>query len=382
LTAPIPNILEARADLPAGVQAVIEKAMAKNRDERYATAGAMAEAVQAVLNGEATAVPTKSAPVVETKPEPIATRAAPVIEMEPKPVPEKETAVSEPASPPPLAAQPTPPPAARPAPVQPAAAKSGGGIPKWIYAVVGVVVVAIIGVIALSGGGGPDDIPEEPAVGAVSSGDTVVEAAPTEAVSPTDSPVEAVSGSQFNDNFNYFNDPDQWDYGFDEGTDLYFEDGQAIFSTQLQGSTWANYLDTFDDGTYEVDVTATAAQAGSVGFGMLVMYDEASWSWYEFTLDTDGSAAVFYCEDGCDQVDEPFFDGWTSFDAVNPGLNASNTLRIEADQGQLTFYVNDQEFGTIFDDRRTSGNIGLILYNNDEQDLEVVFDNFTYTPAP
>lgn len=369
LTAPIPNILEAHPDLPAGIQAVIEKAMAKDRDERYATAGELAEAVQAMLAGEKTAVTPEPAPVVETKPErepePMPMRAAPVVEIEREPVVETETAVPQPKSAAPPKPEPTPPPDAKSAPTQPAAAQRGG-IPKWLYAVAGLVVVVIIGVIALAGGG---------------SGDNFEPAAVAEEVK---APAEANLSGQFDPGFNYFDDPDQWDYFFDEGDDtyLYFEDGQAIFSTQLQGPAWANYREPFGDGTYEVEVTATAARAGSSGFGMLVMYDETSWSWYEFTLNTNGDAAVFYCEEGCDAVDEPLFDGWTHFDGVEAGLDAANTLRIEANQGSLTFYVNDQELGTIFDDRRTSGNIGLILHNDSEQDLEVVFDNFTYTPAP
>ncbi len=387
LTAPIPNALAARSDLPAGVQAVIEKAMAKDRADRYATAGEMAEAVQAVLNGKTvTAVPTKAAPVVdikpEPKPEPAVVTAVPKPSLAPPPQPETT----------PQAAQPTPSPA-------PAAAKSGRRIPWWVFAVVGVVIVACLGIFLFSGGDDSSTPLDGPAAGDVQAADVrtevlAVEVLPTEApadepgLKPTavpeenEDPAEVSLSSQFDPDFNYLDDPDQWDYFFDDGIDLYFENGQATFSTQLQGSAWANYLDTFDDGTYEVEVTATAAQAGAVGFGMLFMYDEASWSWYEFTLDTDGSAAVFYCEDGCDKVDEPFFGGWTSFDAINAGAGATNTIRVEANQGQLTFFVNDQEFGTIFDDRRTSGNIGLILYNDVEQSLEVVFDNFTYTPAP
>jgi serine/threonine protein kinase len=42
---PVPNILEARADLPPGFEGVIRRAMAKQPDDRYQTAGEMAEAV-------------------------------------------------------------------------------------------------------------------------------------------------------------------------------------------------------------------------------------------------------------------------------------------------------------------------------------------------
>lgn len=220
LTAPIPNILEARPDLPAGVQAVIEKAMAKDRDERYETAEAMVAAVQAVLDEKkVTAVPVKAAPIMEPapEPEPIPKRSVPVIEVEPEPVMAAavETAVNQAAE---LAAtqpkpEPTSPPAVKSAPTQPAAAKRGG-IPKWIYAVVGVVVVAIIGVIALSGGGDADDLPEESA--AIS--EEVVQ------------PVVKEAASDSGDELSYFNGPDGWEPTelFDEGDEFEIGIGQAV----------------------------------------------------------------------------------------------------------------------------------------------------------
>lgn len=48
---PVPNIHTIQPNLPLGGQAVIEKAMAKNRDERYATAREMAAALKAVAEG-------------------------------------------------------------------------------------------------------------------------------------------------------------------------------------------------------------------------------------------------------------------------------------------------------------------------------------------
>jgi eukaryotic-like serine/threonine-protein kinase len=46
---PIPRILESAPTLPATCQHVLSKAMAKNRDDRYLTAAAFAEAVQTML---------------------------------------------------------------------------------------------------------------------------------------------------------------------------------------------------------------------------------------------------------------------------------------------------------------------------------------------
>jgi predicted Ser/Thr protein kinase len=52
ITEPVPHILDFNPQLPAGVEMVIERAMAKNRDERFSTAGQMADALQAVARGE------------------------------------------------------------------------------------------------------------------------------------------------------------------------------------------------------------------------------------------------------------------------------------------------------------------------------------------
>ncbi len=57
LLEPIPNILEYRQDLPAACQTVIEKVLAKNKEERYATAGEFAISLQAALFGEINGVP-------------------------------------------------------------------------------------------------------------------------------------------------------------------------------------------------------------------------------------------------------------------------------------------------------------------------------------
>jgi serine/threonine-protein kinase len=50
ITKPIPDLRPLRPDLPPQVQAVLERAMAKPRDQRYATAGELAQAVAALLS--------------------------------------------------------------------------------------------------------------------------------------------------------------------------------------------------------------------------------------------------------------------------------------------------------------------------------------------
>ncbi len=407
LTAPIPNVLAARADLPAGIQAVIEKAMAKNRDERYATAGEMAEAVQAVLNGQKTAVTPEPAPVVETesepKPEPAPTRAAPVVAVEPEP--KVETAAAQPAPAVPPKRDPVPPPAAKPAPTPPAAAKSGG-IPKWIYAAAGVVVIAIIAVIALSGGGDdPGDEVEEPVAADVGSEEAVVETAPTIAPAtavpatdvptveptpleptevPTEVPVEEPEApivQEFDPSFNYFDDPDLWETIVTAENDEWnFDRGQVTAFMTDPGINMAFYSEPFGEGLYEVDVTIPEADDLTTAVGIVVLIDEETFDWYEMILDEEGGILVTFCKVGCEEFEWNPIGEWFYDEAVNVGAGAKNHLGMEVVDGEINLYVNDKLVGTVPEIEHESGFMGLSLQNNAAQKVTAVFENFTYTP--
>jgi serine/threonine protein kinase len=218
---PIPDIREVRPDLPAEVQTVIERAMAKDPADRYQRAGELAaalrDAAMVAISPEEEAPPLEEEPAAP-EPEPFETEVAPPEEEEPEPFvteaaplePEEEPFVTEVASPePPLdipltgpiaeeqplpepspgvsAAEPTDEPSyavplapedtrepiptpmpsaprrdnvtARPAPRQ------RRGVPTWLW-VGGVGVVLVVGMLALAGvfGGGPGAAPaEEPA---------------------------------------------------------------------------------------------------------------------------------------------------------------------------------------------------------------------------
>jgi serine/threonine-protein kinase len=52
ITDPVPHILDVNPDLPPAIEAVIEKAMAKDRNERFSTVKALADALEAVAQGE------------------------------------------------------------------------------------------------------------------------------------------------------------------------------------------------------------------------------------------------------------------------------------------------------------------------------------------
>ena len=76
ITDPVPHILDVKPDLPPAVEAVIEKAMAKNRDERFPTVKSLADALAAVARGETPDLATIAAlPRTPAKPANDKTRA-------------------------------------------------------------------------------------------------------------------------------------------------------------------------------------------------------------------------------------------------------------------------------------------------------------------
>jgi serine/threonine protein kinase len=64
ITDPVPHILDVKPDLPNDLEEVVEKAMAKDRDDRYQTVKALAEDLEAVARGEKPKLPSSDATMV------------------------------------------------------------------------------------------------------------------------------------------------------------------------------------------------------------------------------------------------------------------------------------------------------------------------------
>ena len=125
LTEPVPRVLEVKPDLPPGCETVIERALAKDRTERFGTAGDLAHALTSAAKGEQVTLTRPTAKPVSTST---------------KPAQAQKTVASVPAE---TAAPPF-------GGVTPAA---GRKIPIWVWAA-GAVVIAgvVIGLLALGGG--------------------------------------------------------------------------------------------------------------------------------------------------------------------------------------------------------------------------------------
>lgn len=153
ITDPVPHILDSNPNLPAEIEPVIERAMAKNRDERYPNAKEFSQALTAVAKGESPTFTPAKVPAG-------------------KPV-DKTRVASHPAGPTQVAAHPS-------------TAKSGG-FPLWVLGLGGLVLLAIlvVGGIFLLGGG----IPTSPAATATETAPAPApEASVTEPVLPVEEP--------------------------------------------------------------------------------------------------------------------------------------------------------------------------------------------------
>jgi serine/threonine protein kinase len=118
LSAPVPAVGQLRPGLPLGVQAVLDRAMAKDPDDRYDSCGAMAAAFAEALRGPAAPVEPETKPVPAAAPrDGLPTPRPPAAERLPETPPPGFAAPFPPSVPPPTAAEPALPPA-EPAPLQ------------------------------------------------------------------------------------------------------------------------------------------------------------------------------------------------------------------------------------------------------------------------
>ena len=147
------------------------------------------------------------------------------------------------------------------------------------------------------------------------------------------------------------------------------------------GIYWASAGEQFGDGIYEVEATAISGPEDN-GFGMVFMVDDAAGSFYLFEISSDGFVWIGRCEGNCqDDMEILVEGGWFESAAVKQGLGETNRLRVDANGGNLTFFVNNQEVGQAFDDTFTQGNIGVAVETIGIGDVQVHFDNYAYTPA-
>jgi hypothetical protein len=143
---------------------------------------------------------------------------------------------------------------------------------------------------------------------------------------------------------------------------------------------WTTGGENFGDGVYEVEATQVAGPVNN-GYGMVFRVNDDRDDFYVFEISGDGFVWIGrYRAGGKDEIQPLVGDWWFESTAVRPGLNQTNTLRVQAEGANMIFFVNGQEVGRVTDDAFSSGDIGLMVETLGEGGVRVQFDNFSVTP--
>lgn len=146
---PVPQILSLRPDLPPACNEIINKAMAKERDERFASATDLSTALTAVTkpNLEQPSLARLEAELSEMQADLLDEVAPPATPTRTTAVPLESPTVTTEVPPPPPPVGTGSAPVNFPTPVP--QVQTGGGVPKWVWGVVGLIVVLCLGGIAV-----------------------------------------------------------------------------------------------------------------------------------------------------------------------------------------------------------------------------------------
>lgn len=348
LNDPVPSARSLRPDLPPEVDVVLAKAMAKEREQRYARASDMAADLQRLANGSiqfavapafVAAIPASEAPT-EALPAPGNPQPLNVSIFQPGILDSGNVRVPVPAAP---ASQPIP--SRQSAPAQP-------GRHSFRSIMVGLVLLAmgVCGFLfitgALVGIGLPAWLRSQP---------------------PTPLPV---GKTLFADDFSDTNSG--WpagknargEYGYDMGS-------FRIWVSAIDSVQWVSTQRVYADQSVFVEARPISNDANGY-YGLLCrIRDERNF--YYFVIRNDGSYTIGKYKDGQFRALLP--EGWVKGRSINPG-GQSNRLRADCIGDALRLSVNDVVLAQISDADFASGLAGMLAASLGGRGYEVKFDNF------
>jgi hypothetical protein len=178
-----------------------------------------------------------------------------------------------------------------------------------------------------------------------------------------------------------FDEDGTWGTGISADVEGQVIDGAyELFVKSNQGVYMATAGKSFGDGVYEVDAAQVEGPLNN-GYGLLFRVDEADDSFYAFEVSGDGYVWIGYCTELCEAESIALVGGdWFRSPAVKTGLQETNNLKVIVNGIRMTFLVNGLEVGRAVDDRRSEGDVALMVEALGQPGVRVVFDNFSYTP--
>lgn len=178
-----------------------------------------------------------------------------------------------------------------------------------------------------------------------------------------------------------FDEPGDWGTGEDAYSIGAVVNGVYDFKVlENDISRWASAGQNFGDGIYEVEATPVEGPLDN-GFGLLFRADAAKGDFYLFKVSADGYVWIGRYRDGAEET-TIIGEHWFESPAVLRGLNATNRLKVQAEAGNLIFFVNEQEVGRVTDNTFSTGDVGILVQTLGGAGVRVLFDNLSVRPLP
>ena len=176
-----------------------------------------------------------------------------------------------------------------------------------------------------------------------------------------------------------FDSAGSWRTGSDTYTEGEVSDG--VYDLTIIGddvSRWSPAGKNFTNGVYEVEATQVEGPLDN-GYGMLLRADTEKGDFYLFKVSGDGYVWIGRY---VDEVEDQTIIGkhWFESPAVKKGLNQTNKLRVNAESGNLIFFINDSEVGRVTDHNFKEGDVGLYAQSLGLGGVRVLFDNLSVSP--
>jgi serine/threonine-protein kinase len=357
ITEPVPSIRSIRPDLPMELEHIISKAMAKDRERRYASAAELVHELRAIPDlsqGSGSPAPASGR---------LTRREELLTEVD---VDEGSQPVSLPSDSPPIKVDPTVSPERddrRSVPGSHPRGPSRGMLQIAAVAVVGLVILFTCGSAGLFGTWASLGLP-----GLFPGPEPSQTAAPT--LMPITPTAEIVL---FRDDFS---DPDSgWPtLRNEQGGYAYRADGYHIFVDEREAVFWAKT--NREDGNASISVDAKpAAEGRNSYFGLLCRFRDDR-NFYYFVVRANGDYTIGKYKNA--QFQSLFSEGWRQNEAVKEG-NQTNRLKADCVGNTLRFYANNVLLDEANDTDFDSGPSGILVGALDPQGFEVIFNNFLIT---
>ncbi|OGO65490.1 MAG: hypothetical protein A2Z45_02805 [Chloroflexi bacterium RBG_19FT_COMBO_55_16] len=344
LSDPVPRLREVKADLPDDYEAIIAKAMAKERTQRFSSVAEMAGSLETIARQPASPAVERGQGKPQAKP------AKPGAAGQPAPLAELRESAGR----------------AGPAPDLPRP-KGRARLPVWAWLLGGLIALAglcgLVGLL-LTGGNlmfGPSPQPTAPP--------TLPEVSVTQALAPPTEAAELTEVTVFRDDFS---DPSSgWNRSFDAGSQTdYAAGGYRIYVDQPDRMYWANPGRIFEAVSIQVEADKIAG-ADDNFFGILCRYQDPD-NFYLLAISSDGFYQIGKYKDGEYSVIK---NGEGYSNSIHQG-KTRNQLRAECIRTTLRLYVNDSKLAEVEDTDFSRGDIGLMAAALDVAGTNILFDNF------